>query len=214
MLILGHAGITLGAVALLNGALIRSGLIPIRENKPREGHQHLSQSPQGQGVSPSRGLSWLTSFGRRIDIRILLVGSLLPDIIDKPVGQFLLRNILNNGRLFCHTLLFLIIITLIGVYLYRTRHRNWLLVLSAGTFAHLIFDEMWLTPETLFWPLYGFAFERGEDLTYWLQGVWYGLFNRPELYIPELIGAMILVWFTAALVRRRRVYSFLTSGQV
>ena len=214
MLILGHAGITLGAVALLNGALIKSGLIPTKGNKPDERQQDLSRAPQGQRPSSSGRLSWLTSLGNRIDIRILLAGSLLPDIIDKPVGQFLLRNILDNGRIFCHTLLFLIIITLIGVYLYRTRHRTWLLVLSAGTFAHLIFDEMWLAPGTILWPLYGFAFERREDLTYWLQGVWYGLFNKPSVYIPELIGAVILVWFTAALVKRRKMRSFLTRGQV
>ena len=214
MLILGHAGITLGVAVLLNGAVIKSGLLPINENQPSEHSQDSSPTPQEQRPLPSGRLSWLTSLANRIDIRLLLVGSLLPDIIDKPIGQLWLRGTLNNGRIFCHTLLFLLIITLIGVYLYRTRHRNWLLVLSGGVLAHLIFDEMWLTPGTLFWPLYGFAFERLEDLTYWVQGVWYRLFNNPAVYIPELIGAVIIVWFTMALVKRRKVYSFLTSGQV
>ncbi|MFC1907402.1 metal-dependent hydrolase, partial [Chloroflexota bacterium] len=81
----------------------------------------------------------------------------------------MLRNTLDNGRIISHTLLFLLIITLIGIYLYRVRRRNWLIVISAGTLAHLVFDEMWRTPETLFWPLFGFAFQRLEDLTYWLQ---------------------------------------------
>jgi len=214
MLILGHTGITLGVGVLLNGALIKSGLLPISENNPSEGQRDSAQTPQGQGTSPSGRWSWLTSLGKRIDIRILLVGSLLPDIIDKPVGQLWLRETLNNGRIFCHTLLFLIIITLIGVYLYRTRHRNWLMVLSGGVFTHLIFDEMWLTLKTLFWPLYGLAFERLEDLTYWLSGVWYRLVTEPAVYIPEIIGVVILVWFTVALVKRRKLYSFLTSGQV
>ena len=214
MLILGHAGITLGVGVLLNGALIKSGLLPISENTPGEGQRDSAQTPQGQRTSPSGRWSWLTSLGKRIDIRSLLVGSLLPDIIDKPVGQLWLRETLNNGRIFCHTLLFLIIITLIGVYLYRTRRRNWLMVLSGGVFTHLIFDEMWLTPKTLFWPLYGLAFERLEDLTYWLSGVWYRLMTEPAVYIPELIGAVILVWFTVALAKRRKLYSFLTGGQV
>ena len=214
MLILGHAGITLGVGVLLNGALIKSGLLPISENTPGEGQRDSAQTPQGQRTSPSGRWSWLTSLGKRIDIRSLLVGSLLPDIIDKPVGQLWLRGTLNNGRIFCHTLLFLIIITLIGVYLYRARHRNWLMVLSGGVFTHLIFDEMWLTPKTLFWPLYGLAFERLEDLTYWLSGVWYRLMTEPAVYIPEIIGVVILVWFTVVLVKRRKLYSFLTSGQV
>jgi len=65
MLIFGHAGITLGATALLNGALTKS----------------YSLCAGGRA-------SWLASLGNRIDIRLLLLGSLLPDIIDKPAGQF------------------------------------------------------------------------------------------------------------------------------
>jgi len=198
MLVLGHAGITLGAGVLLNSALIKSGYAPFK-----------GQSPQSSGR-----LSWFSSLGSRIDIRILMIGSLLPDIIDKPVGQLLLRNTLDNGRIFSHTLLFLLIITLIGIYLYRARRRNWLLVLSAGTLSHLILDEMWRTPETLFWPLFGFAFQRLEDLTYWLQGIWYVLFHAPSVYIPEVIGAVILLWFTLALVKRGRLFSFLIRGRV
>jgi len=198
MLVLGHAGITLGAGVLLNSALIKSGYAPFK----------------GQPPQSSEKLSWLSSLGSRIDIRILMMGSLLPDIIDKPVGQLLLRNTLNNGRIFSHTLLFLLIITLIGIYLYRTKRRNWLLVLSAGTLAHLVFDEMWLTPRTLFWPLFGFTFQRLEDLTYWLQGIWYRLFHAPSVYIPELIGAVILLWFTLALVKRKRLSSFIIRGRV
>ena len=90
MLVLGHAGITLGAGVLLNSALIKSGRAPFK-----------GQSPQS-----SRKLSWISSLGSRIDIRILMMGSLLPDIIDKPVGRLLLRDTLNNGRIFSHTLLF------------------------------------------------------------------------------------------------------------
>ena len=143
----------------------KSGLLPVSESQPSEHSQDSSPTPQEQRPLPSGRLLWLTSLANRIDIRLLLVSSLLPDIIDKPIGQLWLRGTLNNGRIFCHTLLFLLIITFIGVYLYRTRHRNWLLVLSGGVFTHLIFDEMWLMPGTLLWPLYGLAFERLEDLT-------------------------------------------------
>jgi len=93
------------------------------------------------------------------------LGSLLPDIIDKPVGQFFFRDTFSNGRIFCHTLLFLILITLAGLCLYRSRGKTWLLGFSFGTFMHLIQDQMWLEPRTFLWPLYGFAFEK-IDLTH------------------------------------------------
>jgi len=196
MLVLGHAGITLGAAAILSGAL---------------GSSRSSQAVP-PGNSTSRKASWFTSLGRRIDIRLLLVGALLPDIIDKPVGQFFFRETLNNGRIFCHTLLFLIIITLAGLYLYRWRSRTWLLVLSFGTFMHLILDEMWRSPPTLLWPVLGLAFERA-DLTNWMHDMLHALLTSPQVYVPELVGAAIVIWFAVELVLKRKVFAFIKYGR-
>ena len=41
----------------------------------------------------------------RRDLFLLVVGSLLPDIIDKPLGLILYHGF-GNGRLYAHTLLF------------------------------------------------------------------------------------------------------------
>ena len=205
MLIFGHTGVTLGVALLLNGALARSYSLPTKENKSSKHPEHSARA----GV---RLLSF-TSLGNRLDIRLLLIGSLLPDIIDKPLGQFFFRETFNNGRIFCHTLLFLILITLAGYYLYRNRRKAWLLVLSFGTFIHLIQDQMWLAHETLLWPIYGLAFEK-IDLTRWTQNILYVLRTDPGTYVPEIVGAMILVAFVAMLVRRKRVYPFIKNGQV
>ena len=211
MLIFGHTGITLGAAVLLNRALTRSQALP-RANELR-GQPRLSPGIPPQ-TRPSGGIvSWFTSLGNRIDIRLLLVGSLLPDIIDKPVGQFFLRDIFSNGRIFCHTLLFLILITLGGLYLYWSRNKTWLLVLSFGTFTHLILDLMWLTPRTLLWPLYGFSFER-IDLTFWIQDMFHALLTNPTVGIPDLVGAVVVIWFLWLLVRRGNLYAFIRNGQV
>ena len=166
MLIFGHPGITLGVAALLSGAL---------------GSRHFSQDKGGQAAgscqrspaapasdcSPGGKASWLTYLGGYLDIRLLLVGSLLPDIIDKPVGHFFFKEIFSHGRIFSHTLLFLVLVALVGLYLYLRHNKGWCLVLSFGTFSHLILDQMWRAPQTLFWPLYGFAFDRIE-LTDWI----------------------------------------------
>lgn len=216
MLILGHAGLTLGAAVLLNNAFAKSRLPRTGEITAEEGLQSSAEVLPVQNCSADSKTSWLTSLSNRIDIRILLIGSLLPDIIDKPVGHIFFRDTFSNGRIFCHTLLFLIIITLAGFYLYRSRHKTWLLVLSFGTFTHLIFDQMWRTPRILLWPLYGFAFEKFEkiDLIHWTGNIFYALYTDPVVYVPELIGGVILVWFVSVLVRRRKLYSFIRNGRV
>ncbi|MBE8539355.1 metal-dependent hydrolase [Geoglobus acetivorans] len=95
------------------------------------------------------GIAWLIESRLRIrmDYRLIAVGSLLPDMIDKPAGMLLL--LLNNGRVFAHTLLFILTLHLIGL-----KYRGFLF-LSFASFLHLIEDEMWNEPETLFWPLLG-----------------------------------------------------------
>lgn len=213
MLALGHAGITLGAAVLLAGTVTNSRC---PRTGPTEATEPTRASPQTSLASkrtPSQRASWLTSLGSYIDIRILLIGSLLPDIIDKPVGQLFFRDTFSNGRIFCHTLLFLVLITATGVWLYRRCRKTWLLVLSFGTFTHLIFDQMWLEPQTLLWPLYGFAFPRA-DITHWLQDMIHALLTEAEVYVPELVGAAILAWFVVAVLRRRRIYAFVRHGQV
>lgn len=127
-----------------------------------EGLEPPSQAFSDQNHDSWGGASWFTSLGNSIDMRLLLVGSLLPDIIDKPVGMFFFRDSLSNGRIFCHTLLFLILVTVAGLYFYRRYSKTWLLAFSFGTLTHLVFDQMWRTPQTLFWPLFGLPFERAD----------------------------------------------------
>ena len=143
MLVFGHIGITLGAAVLLSGA----GLSKITRKEVSGSSSHFSQ------VALNHKASWLTYLGSRMDIRLLFVGSLLPDIVDKPVGQFFFRETFSNGRIFCHTLLFLILITLAGLYLYKSRRKTSLLAVSFGAFTHPIFDQLWYAPRTLFWRI-------------------------------------------------------------
>ena len=213
MLIFGHVGITLGAAVTLNGTLSKSYPLTTKENKIKEPPQASSELVPAQNRTSDSRASWLASLANSIDIRLLLLGSLLPDIIDKPIGQFFFRDTLSNGRIFCHTLLFLILITLAGLYLYRSCGKAWLLVLSFGTFTHLILDQMWLEPRTILWPLYGFAFEK-IDLTDWTENIFHALRTNPGVYVPEIVGAVILIWFTLVLVRDRKIRTFIKKGQV
>lgn len=207
MLVFGHTGITLGTAALLAGVLGNSRLSKTTRNEA------IESSPHHSYVVPKRKASWLTYLGSHIDIRLLLIGSLLPDIIDKPVGQFFFRATFNNGRIFCHTLLFLILVTVAGIYLYRCYSKTWLLTFSFGTLTHLIFDQMWCAPRTLFWPILGLTFQRA-DISNWMPDIFQALLTNPVVYLPELVGAVILIWFAWLLLHRRNIYSFIKYGQV
>ena len=209
MLVFGHAGITLGAATLLASVLGSGRFSKITVKKEIEPSSQSFKNPQ----TPSNKTSWLTSLGSRLDIRLLLVGSLLPDIIDKPVGLFFFRETFSNGRIFCHTLLFLILVTVTGLYLYRWRGKTWLLAFSFGTLAHHICDQMWRIPQTLFWPLFGLNFERA-DISDWASKILYGLFTEPTIYVPELVGAVIIIWFAWTLLRTRKTYVFIKSGRI
>jgi len=193
MLVLAHSGITLGAAVLISGAVAAKLPAP---------------------ASPLKRLSsWLTQMAKRIDIRLLFIGALLPDIIDKPLGQLILRGSISNGRIFAHTLLFFIIIALAGLYIYRKRQKLWLLVIAFGVLVHLALDAIWEVPETLLWPLYGLAFPR-EDLTEWLPETLSTLIKNPAVFIPELIGAVIVIAFICFLIRRKKMLAFIKCGQI
>ena len=213
MLVFGHTGITLGAAAVLAG-IVNSGRLPeAAQNQATDSPPRSSRPIPALNNFPRDKVSWFTSLGSYIDIRLLLTGSLLPDIIDKPLGMFFFRETFSNGRIFCHTLLFLIIIILTGLYLYRRRSTTWLLVLSFGTFTHLVCDLMWRSPRTLLWPIYGLAFER-LDLIDWMPRMLHMLVTYPKVYVPELVGAVILIWFAVGLVRGRKAFAFVKYGQV
>ncbi len=213
MLLFGHIGITLGAAALLAKALPSSRFSMTTGDEAIESLSSSSQVAATLSNPPSHKGSGLASLGSRIDIRLLLIGSLLPDIIDKPIGLLFFRETFSNGRIFCHTLLFLVLITLAGLYLYKIHGKTSLLAVSFGTFTHLIFDQMWHTPRTLFWPIYGFTFDRAE-VTDWIPNILHGLMTDPQVYVPELVGTAILLWFTLELVRKRQVFYFLKCGHV
>ena len=198
MLLFGHPGITLGTATLLARAFQSN-----RSSKGvKEASNLLEDTPSG-----------LVSLGNLIDIRLLLIGSLLPDIIDKPIGHLFFRNTISNGRTFAHTLLFLFLITLAALYVFKRYRRTGLLAVAFGTFTHLISDQMWRTPRTLFWPVYGFTFEKA-DITDWISFMLHALVTNPQVYIPELVGAAILIWFLLVLIRSHKMLYFLKCGRV
>jgi len=213
MVFFAHIGITLGAAVLLCNAPSWS-YSHRKLPQPCEATSTISFShPDCAPDGADNNLSWFNSLARQMDYRLIIVGAILPDIIDKPIGMLLFRNFFSSGRIFCHTLLFLVILSSVAVYLFKKWGQTWLIALSFGTFMHLILDGMWLTPRTLLWPAYGWAFER-TDLSHWLKNLLYALRTNPIVFLPELVGAIILLGFFVQLARKGKLLLFIKKGTI
>jgi hypothetical protein len=134
---------------------------------------------------------------KRINYLFVALGAILPDLIDKPIGRILLGESVANGRLFGHSLLFVLILLMLGFFL--KDHREEVFCLSFGAFMHLIEDRMWENAATFFYPLYGLGFPKGTVI----GGNWYEYFLLAftKSYVPalsyvfvsEIMGTVILV---------------------
>jgi len=125
-----------------------------------------------------------------VNLAALALGSMLPDIIDKPLGLIVFGSP-NMGRTIAHTLLFLLLLAALSFYTRDIR----LISITWGVLAHLILDSMWNSPEILFWPLLGPFPERPilDTLSY-IEMLLAGLKN-PGILIPELAGFAYLLLF-------------------
>lgn len=108
---------------------------------------------------------------RRIDYRVVLLGAILPDLIDKPIGRIFFAEEFQTGRLFGHTLLFVTALLLgIQLLLRGQQARRWF-ILPIAALIHLALDGMWNDPVTLFWPLFSTSFPIDPAESYWLEAL-------------------------------------------
>ncbi|MFC2025167.1 metal-dependent hydrolase [Chloroflexota bacterium] len=146
-----------------------------------------------------------------VDYRMVLLGSLLPDIVDKPAWLFTSSDASLSGRDYSHTLLFNLALFIGGLVLIRYK-KSWLLILSLSSFTHLILDQMWNNPAALLWPLLGPLHKR--ETAGWLFNMVEALVSEPEVYVPEIIGLMLILLFAYRVVTRRSVVSFIRDGAI
>ncbi len=217
MLLLGHTGVTLGA-ALLARVVIRAatGLRRAASLKRRGAFCSgcAAKDPAGPGSNPGHfdpRAAATAAFD--FDYRFVVAGSLLPDIIDKPVGIYLLGDVFSNGRIFSHTLLVATAMVLAGIYLYSRNQNRWLISLAFGSLFHLLEDQMWLNPRTFLWPAYGWTFAKGDTVS-WLQRILQELQTDPGRIVPEMAGMIVLAGLAVLLLRRRKLSAFIRKGSL
>ncbi|MHA1659655.1 MAG: metal-dependent hydrolase [Promethearchaeota archaeon] len=119
----------------------------------------------------------------RVNRFALIIGSMLPDFIDKPIEVLGI----SSGRGYCHTLLFVFTSFMI-LYLTTRQNKPVSFPFLIGMLIHLLLD----TPVPLFYPFIPYDFvEIHEDVI----GHWSNKLMVDYLVIStELIGIMIIIF--------------------
>ena len=115
------------------------------------------------------------------------VGSVLPDLIDKPLGHILLAGTVNFGRIYFHSLIFLLAFFILG-YLVWWKYRSFIgFAVALGVLSHQALDLMWAEYWNWLWPFFG-PF-RGDSIENFFQ---YGLIE--EITNPsEWLAAIVIL---------------------
>ncbi len=201
MLLFGHLGITLGVGVVLDRWLVGGRYFNIETAKEENCFQEHGEVRRGT----------LYHIGKKyLNYIFLLVGALLPDIIDKPVGDIVFYNTFHNGRIFSHTLCFILFLAILGVFIHRRWGKPWGFILCFGSAIHLVLDRMWLNPHTLLWPIYGWNFAKSDSTNFfqWLPTMFHTLVTVSYASVSEIIGFGILVWFVINFVRIEKELPF------
>jgi inner membrane protein len=138
---------------------------------------------------------YVTLGRRRIDYRFILIGAILPDLLDGFLGLFFFSG--PSGRWIAHSLLAVIAVAVLTILFLKGEKRLSWFGLSVGWLLHLVGDGMWAAPRTFFWPAFGSGFDTTTREPY----SW-SLILHPLAHLGtwggEVLGIAILAWFWVA----------------
>lgn len=143
----------------------------------------------------------------KVDVRFLVFGAILPDLIDLPIGTLILADRYSTGELWFHSLIIpTLYMTAVLVLTRRGRRRRAFMALGVGWLFHLLLDGMWVDQNVFLWPFFGAEIPPGEA-PFWSLA-WERALSDPWRWVKEIAGLAYLVWLGLGLglgARERRV---------
>ena len=137
---------------------------------------------------------YVTIGRRRVDYRFILLGAVLPDLLDA-LGCVVLEC--GGGRVVAHSLFANVAVTVLIILVLRGETRLAVFGIGVGWLLHLVADGMWDAPRTFFWPIAGTEFASTPAEPYSID-----LLVDPLAHLTtwggELVGFLILAWFWVA----------------
>jgi membrane-bound metal-dependent hydrolase YbcI (DUF457 family) len=94
-------------------------------------------------------------FHDRMIIVFVATGSVLPDIIDKPLGHIIFGSTLDSGKIFFHSFILVLLFFIIGLLVRKWSRSPAFLFLAFGVFLHQLVDLMWKRPVNWYYPVLG-----------------------------------------------------------
>ena len=132
----------------------------------------------------------------RMDMRTLVLGAVIADLIDTPVG---LAAFSTTGSILLvgHSLLLAaIVMTVVVLATRRGRPRRRWMAIPVAMLIHLLLDGMWSHPESLLWPFFGFDFAPSGFTT---AGAYVeAILTDPWRWAGEAVGLAYLVYLWRA----------------
>ncbi len=126
-----------------------------------------------------------------MDLRWVVVGSLLPDLIDKPIGSVFWHDTFGTHRLVAHALLFPVVLFFVVLVVTRGGPmRKALVGLVIGALFHLALDAAWADPESFWWPLFGWELPTQADSA--IGPLLRRMVTDPRVWVGEAVGAAFL----------------------
>lgn len=145
----------------------------------------------------------------KVDIRFLVAGALLPDLVDLPVGTLLFADRYSTGELWFHGLAVpsLLVVGVLLATRRGRRRRAWMAV-PIGMMLHILVDGVWTTGAVFAWPFFGLDLPPGPR-PYW-PGAWDRALADPWRWLEEAAGLAYLL----TLARRVRATGGGAAGAV
>lgn len=156
-------------------------------------------------------LVYVTLGRSRIDYRWILIGAIVPDLVDGALSLTIYEG--NSGRGVAHSILAVVVVAVGVLLLTKGATRLSVFGLPVGWLVHLVADGMWQAPETFLWPAFGTGFSEAPAEPY----SW-ALVTEPWAHMStwagELVGLGVLLYLAAAfeLHDRERRRRFLQDG--
>lgn len=142
----------------------------------------------------------------------LAVGSVLPDLIDKPLGHILFAETIGNGRIIGHSLVFLATILMIAVLLWKYRGSLLFFGLGIGVLIHQVLDSMWEIQATWYYPLFG-PFPTKDLPNFFINSFWRSLASPQEWLALLLLAGIGLIFLLKWSASRCALFQDLSNTQ-